>query len=88
MANDPQKQQDDAADVSFATMFGSVLGGAPIMSIRSVVDAERGLTEPVRTNQAVSTAGAVLHSPALHLVSPSPAPALVGNDARFGRQYA
>ena len=48
----------DAADVSFATIFGDVRCGPPAVSIRSIVDPMRGLRAPERTDSAVSTAEA------------------------------
>ena len=59
----------DAADVSFATIFGSVQCGAPVVAIRSVVDSTQGLLAPERIDCAVSTADATIHTPALRLVS-------------------
>ena len=46
----------DAADVSFATIFGPVRTGMPRVAFSAVVDPARGFTEPVRTELAVSTA--------------------------------
>ena len=46
----------DAADVSFATIFGPVATGMPLVEVDSVEDAVRGLIAPVATKLAVSTA--------------------------------
>jgi transglutaminase-like putative cysteine protease len=46
----------DAADVSFATIFGPVRTGMPKVAFSTVVDPASGLLEPVRTELAVSTA--------------------------------
>lgn len=46
----------DAADVSFATIFGPVRTGMPIVSFDAVDDPANGLAPPVRTELAVSTA--------------------------------
>ena len=46
----------DAADVSFATIFGPVATGMPLVEVDSVEDPVRGLIAPVATNLAVSTA--------------------------------
>ncbi len=46
----------DAADVSFATIFGPVLTGTPTIVITADSDAANGILEPVATNLAVSTA--------------------------------
>ncbi|MEQ1592537.1 MAG: transglutaminase family protein [Thiobacillaceae bacterium] len=48
----------DAADVSFATVFGSVRSGAPIISITAVDDPASGFTVPWRCAEALSTQGA------------------------------
>jgi transglutaminase-like putative cysteine protease len=47
----------DAADVSFATMFGSVKSFAPLISIDAVDDPAGGFTLPTHSAQAVSTHG-------------------------------
>jgi transglutaminase-like putative cysteine protease len=47
----------DAADVSFATMFGSVKSFAPIISIVAVDDPANGFTLPRHSSDAVSTHG-------------------------------
>ncbi len=46
----------DAADVSFATIFGPVRTGMPIVTFDAVDDPASGLVPPVRTELAVSTA--------------------------------
>lgn len=46
----------DAADVSFATIFGPVRTGMPRVEFSAVTDPVAGVTEPVRTELAVSTA--------------------------------
>jgi transglutaminase-like putative cysteine protease len=46
----------DAADVSFATIFGPVRTGMPIVKFEAVEDAASGLVAPMRTELAVSTA--------------------------------
>lgn len=46
----------DAADVSFATIFGPVRTGMPIVAFNAVNDPASGFAEPVRTELAVSTA--------------------------------
>ena len=46
----------DAADVSFATMFGAVRGTMPAVSFRAVEDVEGGVSMPYSTALAVSTA--------------------------------
>ncbi|HVO89770.1 MAG TPA: transglutaminase family protein [Casimicrobiaceae bacterium] len=46
----------DAADVSFATMFGNVRSGMPIVSFSAVDDPARGIALPAPTTLAVSTA--------------------------------
>jgi transglutaminase-like putative cysteine protease len=62
----------DAADVSFATIFGNVRCGPPNISIRSIVDDAKALHEPVRTDLAVSTADAVRQIPELRLIPTTP----------------
>lgn len=47
----------DAADVSFATMFGPVKSFAPIISILAVDDPANGFVLPMATADAVSTHG-------------------------------
>jgi transglutaminase-like putative cysteine protease len=47
----------DAADVSFATMFGNVKSGMPIVAFSAVDDPAHGITLPGPTTLAVSTAG-------------------------------
>jgi transglutaminase-like putative cysteine protease len=68
----------DAADVSIATIFGDVRCGAPTISIKAIVDPDRGYLEPLRTTSAVSTADAAMEGPALRLVSSIPAPVSCG----------
>lgn len=46
----------DAADVSFATIFGPVRTGMPVVAFEAVDDPANGLVPPVRTDLAVSTA--------------------------------
>jgi transglutaminase-like putative cysteine protease len=46
----------DVADVSFATLFGSVRGGMPRVRYQMVEDPEQGIGLPVSTELAVSTA--------------------------------
>lgn len=45
----------DAADVAFATIFGSVASLAPIIRSTAIVDATRGLVLPQHVMQALST---------------------------------
>jgi transglutaminase-like putative cysteine protease len=47
----------DAADVSFATMFGAVRSFPPAISIRAVVDVAGGFVLPAHTLDAISTHG-------------------------------
>jgi transglutaminase-like putative cysteine protease len=47
----------DAADVAFATMFGSVRGGAPKVAFAAADDPSAGIARPQPTRLAVSTAG-------------------------------
>jgi len=46
----------DAADVSFATIFGPVRTGMPLITFSAVDDPARGFVPPVTTELAVSTA--------------------------------
>jgi len=46
----------DAADVSFATIFGPVRTGMPMVTISAVDDPANGMLPPVVTQLAVSTA--------------------------------
>ncbi len=46
----------DAADVSFATIFGPVATGMPLVRVDIVEDPSRGLVAPAATDLAVSTA--------------------------------
>jgi transglutaminase-like putative cysteine protease len=48
----------DAADVAFATMFGSVRSGMPLVSFVAEEDAAAGVTLPSHPVLAVSTAAA------------------------------
>jgi len=52
----------DAADVSFATMFGSVKSSAPVITIRAVDDPAGGFTLPTHCADAVSTHGELVMS--------------------------
>jgi transglutaminase-like putative cysteine protease len=45
----------DAADVPFASMYGPVVAQAPVIQTHAVVDPSRGLSFPVRCNEALST---------------------------------
>lgn len=47
----------DAADVAFATIFGTVQSHAPVLQATAIVDAALGAVQPVPTQQALSTAG-------------------------------
>jgi transglutaminase-like putative cysteine protease len=47
----------DAADVAFATIFGTVTCEAPRIDIRAIADAQGRLEVPVPTDQALSTDG-------------------------------
>lgn len=47
----------DAADVSFATMFGSVRSSAPAISVTALDDPARGYHLPHHSTQALSTSG-------------------------------
>jgi hypothetical protein len=46
----------DAADVSFATIFGGVTSLAPAIQISAQSDVKAGWLWPVHTSQALSTA--------------------------------
>jgi len=46
----------DAADVSFATIYGNVRTGMPLVAFSAVDDPARGLVTPAHTTLAVSTA--------------------------------
>jgi transglutaminase-like putative cysteine protease len=48
----------DAADVSFATLFGAVKSSAPAIKIEAVDDPARGFTLPRHCADAISTLGA------------------------------
>lgn len=50
----------DAADISFATMFGAVRPQAPVLAIEAVPDGTGMLTLPMHRNDAISTAGEFL----------------------------
>ncbi|MDO8909398.1 MAG: transglutaminase family protein [Pseudohongiella sp.] len=45
----------DAADVSFATVFGNVLTQSPVIEIQAVVDEQNGFYLPVRQQNALSS---------------------------------
>jgi hypothetical protein len=45
----------DAADVSFATMFGNVKSSPPRISIDAVDDPVNGFTLPMRSTDAISS---------------------------------
>lgn len=45
----------DAADVSFATIFGDVRSNSPVIKIWPTVDANKGWSVPKQTNDAIST---------------------------------
>ncbi|MGK4495648.1 hypothetical protein ACSLVN_27955, partial [Klebsiella pneumoniae] len=45
----------DAADVAFATLFGSVHSQVPLIGIEAVVDAASQLLMPKRCDEAIST---------------------------------
>jgi len=47
----------DAADASFATIFGSVTSGAPLISIEALDDPANGYALPLRLAEALSTHG-------------------------------
>jgi transglutaminase-like putative cysteine protease len=47
----------DAADVAFATIFGTVASGAPIIGIRAVAGADGVLRMPYHCVEAISTDG-------------------------------
>jgi len=47
----------DAGDVSFATVFGNVYSEAPVIQIAALVDAEKGLEQPIYQGLALSHAG-------------------------------
>ena len=49
----------DAADVSFATMFGEVRGTMPVVSFRAIEDVAAGISLPYPTALAVSTASQI-----------------------------
>ena len=51
----------DAADVSFATMFGSIKSNAPAISIVAMDDPARGYHLPRHSQQALSTSGPPRH---------------------------
>lgn len=48
----------DAADVSFATIFGTVKSWPPVIGIEGVEDAANGISLPIACVEALSTAGA------------------------------
>jgi hypothetical protein len=45
----------DASDTAIATIFGSVRGSVPIMSVQAVPDAQGVLQIPQHVNYAIST---------------------------------
>jgi transglutaminase-like putative cysteine protease len=47
----------DAADASFATVFGSVSTNAPLISVEAIVDEKRGWSLPQHRNEVFSTHG-------------------------------
>jgi Transglutaminase-like superfamily len=53
----------DAADVSFATMFGAVMSSAPIIAIEAVQGNDNEFTLPWRCDEALSTHGGGLSTP-------------------------
>ena len=56
----------DAADVSFATMFGAVRSQAPLITVSALDDPAHGYFLPQHSNQALSTAsGAARETPPL-----------------------
>ena len=55
----------DAADVSFATMFGAVKSFAPMITIDAIDDAAGGFTLPGHSTDAVSTHGHEAFAPVL-----------------------
>jgi transglutaminase-like putative cysteine protease len=54
----------DAADVAFATIFGSVRGRPPVLRAVALRDASRGVIDPWHTSEALSTDDGPLHAPA------------------------
>jgi transglutaminase-like putative cysteine protease len=52
----------DAADVSFATMFGPVKSFAPLVNIEAIHDPEQGILLPGHSTAAVSTHGELVSS--------------------------
>jgi hypothetical protein len=47
----------DAADVSFATLFGAVTSQAPIVSVSAVDDPRNGFHLPHHSTESLSTSG-------------------------------
>jgi hypothetical protein len=47
----------DAADVSFATIFGTVVSGAPRIRIEAIAGDDGCVVTPHRVDQALSTDG-------------------------------
>ena len=47
----------DAADTAFATIFGGVLGSAPVIAIEAIPDGKGMLTQPIHVAHALSTDG-------------------------------
>jgi len=56
----------DAADVSFATMFGTMKSFPPVISIVAAVDASGGIVLPVHSNEALSTSAEPSLTPATY----------------------
>jgi transglutaminase-like putative cysteine protease len=61
----------DAADVAFATIFGSVATHAPVITMRAVEDPVRGFVMPRHRRDALSTDTGLLNVPVLHQGRPS-----------------
>lgn len=53
----------DAADVAFATIYGAVRTFAPVIGVKAIEDAAKGIRLPSRTQLAVSTTGPPAHEP-------------------------
>jgi transglutaminase-like putative cysteine protease len=47
----------DAADASFATVFGAVASAAPVISIEAIVDESQNMFLPIHRNEVLSTHG-------------------------------
>ncbi len=52
----------DAADVSFATMFGAISSSAPVIAIEAIDDPAAGYLRPWHCNEALSTHGELVTS--------------------------